>query len=461
MNIYTATITGLEAGTTYYYKVGDGTNWSDIHTFTTEAKDTNSFKFLIFGDSQSGVATNPEYALWKKTIQNSFAANPDAKFFVNVGDLVEIGQLYEHWNNWFDATKGVIDTIPEIPTQGNHETYQNANYNAGKPQNFVHLFQVLQNGPESLKSQTYSFDYGNAHIVMLDSQEDEESPISGDILNAQKAWLEKDLSSTNKAWKLVFFHKTPYYNKATRSNEQIKAAFDPIFDKYHVDMVFNGHDHDISRTFPIYNNQYVSSPAKGTVYYVMGRSGNKFYPDLSQKVWDAFFYDPQDRPNYIVADVNGNTLTVKAVKQDGTPIDTYSITKNADGTEVDNPKTAVPTKFNAPMLVIYGNMLQQPFITTNPKQINGKWYVPIRTFAQYLAGNVGCNNGAISVSVEKTSANIAINSKKATLNGKNIILNDLVVFDKGTTMVSADSLNALLGFDYKYDSSTNMLMFVK
>ncbi|WP_231969034.1 hypothetical protein [Thermoanaerobacterium sp. RBIITD] len=57
-------------------------------------------------------------------------------------------------------------------------------------------------------------------------------------LEAQKVWLDKDLSSTNKTWKIVFFHKTPYYNKATRSNEQIKAAFQPIFDKYHVDIVF-------------------------------------------------------------------------------------------------------------------------------------------------------------------------------------------------------------------------------
>ncbi|MDI6604515.1 MAG: fibronectin type III domain-containing protein, partial [Thermoanaerobacteraceae bacterium] len=87
MNIHSVTLTGLEPGTKYYYKVGDGTNWSDIHTFTTEAKDTNSFKFLIFGDSQSGVATDPQYGPWKTTIQNSFKANPDAKFFINVGDL--------------------------------------------------------------------------------------------------------------------------------------------------------------------------------------------------------------------------------------------------------------------------------------------------------------------------------------------------------------------------------------
>lgn len=462
MNIHSATLTDLEPGTKYYYRVGYGNNFSSIYSFTTEAKDTNSFKFLIFGDSQSGIATDPQYGPWKTTIQNAFNANKDAKFFINVGDLVEIGQMYAHWNNWFDAAKGVIDTIPEMPVEGNHETYQSSNYNSGKPKDFVNLFPVPQNGPDGLKGQVYSFDYGNAHIVMLDSQEDEEEGVSGDILESQKAWLDKDLSSTNKTWKIVFFHKTLYYNKATRSNEQLKAAFQPIIDKYHVDVVFNGHDHGYSRTYPIKNDQYVKSPADGTVYIVTGRSGNKYYPDLSKKVWDAFFYDPQDQPNYIVATINGNTLTIKAVKQDGTPIDTYSITKNPDGTETDSPVTVVPTKYNATMLTIYGNMLQQPFMPSNPKQINGKWYVPARAFMQYLGSNVDWNaNGTINITYGKTQANIAIGSTTAQLNSKTLSIPDAVVSDSGLTWISADDLKALFGFNYKYNSNTNMLMFVK
>lgn len=459
MNIHTATITGLEPGTKYVYRVGDGTNWSDTYTFTTEAKNISSFKFLIFGDSQSGDPKNPEYGPWKNTIQNAFKANPDSKFFVNVGDLVEWGQYYVHWNNWFDAAKGVVDTIPAMAAQGNHETYNPPDWHTTKPVFWTTQFKLPQNGPDGLKGQTYSFDYGDAHIVMLDSQEEEEKAVSGDILEAQKAWLENDLKNTNKTWKLVFFHKTPYYNKATRTNEDIKAAFQPIFDKYHVDVVFNGHDHGVSRTYPINNDTFVNSPAKGTIYYVTGRSGNKYYPDLSQKVWDAFFYDPQDQPNYIVAEVSSDKLTLKAVKQDGTPIDTYTIDKTA-GT--DTPKTILPPKYNATMLVIFGNMLQQPFMPTNPKQINGKWYVPARAFMQYLGSNVDWNdNGTIEIIYGKNKANIAVNSTKAKLNGKDIILPEAIMTDKGYTFISADALKALFGFSYKYDVNTNMLMFTK
>lgn len=459
MNLHIANIEGLEPGTTYIYRVGDGINWSDIHTFTTEAQNTQQFKFLVFGDSQSGNPYDPEYGPWKKTIQNAFKANPDARFFVNVGDLVEWGQYYVHWNNWFDAAKGVIDTIPAMPTQGNHETYNPPDWHTTKPVFWTTQFPLPQNGPQGLKGQTYSFDYGNAHIVMLDSQEEEEKIVAGDILEAQKTWLENDLKNTNKTWKLVFFHKTPYYSKATRTNEDIKKVFQPIFDKYHVDVVFNGHDHSVARTYPIYGDKFVDSPLKGTIYYITGRSGTKYYPDLSQKVWNAFFYDPQDQPNYLVVDVNGNKLTINAVKQDGTLIDTYTIDK---ATGKDTPQTVIPPKYNNTRLVIYGNMLQQPFMSIGPQKIDGKWYVPVRAFIEYLGGTVTWKgNNKVDLVYGKDMVQIAQKNITATLNGKKITLPDVILNIKGNTMISADDLNTLFGFTYKYDESTNMLMFTK
>ncbi|AKX93927.1 fibronectin type III domain-containing protein [Neomoorella thermoacetica] len=459
MNIHTATLTGLEPGTEYIYRVGDGTNWSDIHTFTTEASNTHSFKFLIFGDSQSGDPLNPEYKPWHDTIQNAFKTNTDAKFFVNVGDLVEQGQNYVHWNKWFEAAKGVIDTIPAMATQGNHETYNPPDGHSTKPIFWTTQFKLPQNGPEGLKGQAYSFDYGNAHIVMLDSQEEEEKGVAGDILAAQKAWLEKDLQNTNKPWKLVFFHKTPYYNKATRTNEDIKAAFQPLFDKYHVDVVFNGHDHAVARTYPIAGDKFVSSPAKGTIYYLTGRSGNKYYPDLSAKVWDAFFYDPQDQPNYIVAELNGDKLTLRAMKQDGTPIDTYTIDK-ASG--LDTPQTIVPPKYNSTRLVIFGNMLQQPLLPVTPKQVNGQWYIPVRAFMQFLGGNVAWyDDGSVTIVYGKDKVQMASKSARATINGQEVNLPGSSLMDKNTLFIPAADLEEFFGFSYKYDAATNMLMFTK
>jgi hypothetical protein len=459
INIHSITLTGLEPGTKYVYRVGDGTNWSDSFTFSTQAKDTTKFKFLIFGDSQSGDSKNPEYGPWKTNVQSAYKANPDAKFFVNVGDLVETGQYYIHWNNWFDATKGVIENIPEMAVQGNHETYIPNALGSVKPIFWTTQFKLFQNGPDGLKDQTYSYDYGNVHIVVLDSQEDEEKAINGSILDVQKTWLENDLKNTDKPWKLVFFHKTPYYNKATRTNEAIKAAFSPIFDKYHVDVVFNGHDHGISRTYPINNDTFVDSISKGTVYYVTGRSGNKYYTDLSQKVWDAFFYDPQDQPNYITAEVDGNKLTLKAVKADGTLIDNYVMDKDA---AKDYPSTVIPPKYNNTRMAIYGNMLQQPVVPADPKLLDGKWYVPAKAFVQFLGGSVQWSNDrSVTLNIGKTTAKVSIDHTAAKLSGKDADLPDKVLLVNDLTYISADDLQSLFGFTYKYDSSTNIIFFAK
>jgi len=461
-NLHSVTLTGLTAGEKYTYRVGDGTKWSASHSFTTEAANTTSFKFLIFGDSQSGEASNPEYGPWKTTVQNAYSANPDAKFFVNVGDLVESGYSGAHWDNWFDAASGVIDTISFMPVQGNHETYTDASENTtAKPVLFTDQFNLPQNGPTGLTGQTYSYNYGNVHFVVLDSQEAEEASINGSILAEQSAWLAKDLSANTQKWTIVLFHKTMYYNKATRTNEDIKAAFQPVLDKYHVDVVLNGHDHGYSRTYPIYGDSIVSSPAKGTVYIVTGRSGNKYYKDLSSKVWDAFFYDPQDEPNYLTAEVDGSKLTIKSVKQDGTIIDSYAIDKS---TGTDNPQTIVPAKSTYTRLAIYGDLLQTPLLTSAPSQINGKWYLPARSFAAFLGGTIGwnSNDASVSLTISGTTATVKQNSTLATLSGAAVTLSDTITKDSsGTTLISADDLKQLFGFSYKYDTTTNMLLFTK
>lgn len=442
MYLHSALLSGLTPGTKYAYRVGTDGNYSDLNSFTTESSNAVSFKFLVFGDSQSGDTNTPNYTPWHDTIQNAFAANKDAKFIVNMGDLVENGQYYVHWNNWFDAAKGVIDTIPEMSVQGNHETYITTSSNSIKPVFWMSQFKNPQNGPDNLKGQVYSYDYGNVHFVVLDSQQDEEKTVAGDILSSQKSWLEKDLASTTKQWKIVMFHKTPYYNKATRTNELIKSVFTPVFDKYHVDLVFNGHDHGVSRTYPINNGVYVQKPSQGTIYYVTGRSGNKYYTDLSQKVWDAFFYNPEDQPCYETVNVNDDKLTINAVKQDGTLIDSYTIDK---GNDTDSPLTILPPKYKNTHLAIYGNLVNYQ-LSSFPVQQNNKWYVPASAFVSFQGG---------FTTPSAVGLTIALGGKTISLPLTNIVkLNN-------DNYISADDIKTQLGFSYNYDANNNILYFTK
>ncbi|WP_234121692.1 purple acid phosphatase family protein [Clostridium hydrogenum] len=448
MNVFSVELKGLNPGTKYIYRVGNGENWSAFRTFTTEASNTSNFKFLVFGDSQSGNAAVPNYAPWNKNLHAAYNANKDAKFMINMGDLVEKGQDYIHWNNWFDAASGVIDTIPDMVVQGNHETYDAADWNSTKPQYFVNQFKVPQNGPDGYKGQTYSYNYGNAHFVVLDSQEDEEAPNDNSFLQKQADWLDKDLSASTAKWNFVFFHKTPYYNKASRANVTLKNIFDPIIEKHHVDVVFNGHDHGVSRTYAMNDGKYYSDYSKGTVYYVTGRSGAKYYPDLSSKVWDAFFYDPNDMPCYESVQLNGDKLDIKATKEDGTVVDDFVIDK-------DNPanstKVTLPTAYNVDStnpevnaigtdarLVVYGTPIA--FGSNQAEVISGKAYINLKYVAAYLDGTY--------------------DSKAHTLTiGKDVYTFTADQLSKSGN-VSIDALNEK-GFNCEYNTQFNMVMIDK
>ncbi len=321
--IFRANMIQLAPNTSYTYRVGDGQHWSATHTFTTASAKTNKVKFIVFGDSQS----IPPYTTWQTTLHNAYKANPDAKFFVNVGDLVDIGQNGPHWNAWFDAVAGVIDTLPAMPVIGNHETAPGKGDR--KPAYWLAQFSVPQNGPDKLKGQAYSYNYGPVHIAVLDSQGSEEKAY-GDILTPQAAWLDADLAAAKSTWKIAFFHKAPYEVHVTRKSKDVKDAFCPVLEKQHADLVFNGHDHGVARTYPMKDSQIQQKPSQGTVYCLCGRSGTKFYKDIEKKSWDAFFYNPLDEPNYQVVEVDGKKLTVTAYKQDGTFITSFTIDKAKD-----------------------------------------------------------------------------------------------------------------------------------
>jgi hypothetical protein len=327
MNIFSARLSGLKPGTRYSYTVQCGTNASPEKSFTTAVNNIDTFEFLIFGDSQGGDAKHPHYAPWHDTVEAAYRRHPISKFIINMGDLVEVGQSYMHWNNWFDAAKDVISSVPIVPVQGNHETYTMVWRERSRPVYYTSQFKVFQNGPNGLKGQVYSFDYGTIHFSVLDSQQDEESPIRGDILSVQKEWLDRDLASSKKPWKIVLMHKPPYFSNPRSTNTEVKAAFYPVFDKYHVDLVFAAHDHIIARTFPMKNDKQYSKPKDGTVYYITGRSGSKHYDFLFSMPWHEFFYNPRTQPCYLSVRVNKNRLYVGIYNQDGSSIDCYSIVK--------------------------------------------------------------------------------------------------------------------------------------
>ncbi|MDU2063315.1 MAG: metallophosphoesterase family protein [Sporomusaceae bacterium] len=319
---YAAELKDLKPETTYRYRVGNGFFWSSYHTFTTAPSEAKSFKFLLFGDSQGN-----SYRVWHKTLRTAYDSNRDASFLINIGDLVDIGLNYEQWDDWFQAGRKVIDTIPVMAVMGNHETYT-SDWKIARPLLYTAFFRLPANGPEALRGKVYSFDYGDAHFSILDSQVQEEAQWLPDMLALQQAWLEQDLAKTQKRWKLVLLHRPLYHNRPSEGDQDLRDTFAPLLDRYKVDVVFSGHDHVYARSYPIFASQWNNEQGNGTVYFTSGRSGKKTFPRAVEKDWDALFYNPVDEPNYLTIEVSKQNITVTAFSLNGDIIDAWSKHKN-------------------------------------------------------------------------------------------------------------------------------------
>jgi Icc-related predicted phosphoesterase len=383
--LHTLTIKGLIPGKTYCYRVGYGNNWSAISTFTTESNEIKNFRFLIFGDSQSGEVKDTSYKAFSTTIHNAYKANPDSRFFINMGDLVEVGGYYIYWNNWFVSVKDIINKIPAMPVLGNHDTYKDSIWGGGseKPKYFIRQFkEPQQNVPDDFKGQIYSYNYGDVHFAVWDSQIQEEK-FNDATIKEEVDWLRKDLKSTDRKWKVVLFHKPPYYNSITKSYDKLKTLLQPIIDSNHVDIVLNAHEHLVSWTYPIKADTFVMKPSQGTVYYSTGRSGNKWYSDSVSKVWNAYFYNPVDMPNYIIAEVNNDQFKLMAFKQDGTPLDTCIIDKTKNEIFHGTAKLKYPERYKEPTVVLFGEVSESDKV----EFLNNKWYLPADIIKKYWGYN--------------------------------------------------------------------------
>lgn len=322
MNLHSVNLTGLKPGSSYFYQVGAGTNWSELYQFRTASLPAGPFKFLIMGDSQS-----IDYAVWRATLQQAAQNNPDAAFFVSMGDLVDVGQDYAEWEAWFAAAAGVMETLPILPITGNHECYT-PQRRFSRPEYFTAQFVLPQNGPPELAGQVYSMDYGDVHLVMLDSQAGEQARFLPDLLEQQRRWLEDDLAATSKRWKLVFMHRPIYGNKQDGILENLRQVFEPVFDRHQVDIVFTAHDHVYARSGPLFAGEAAVPPQQGTLHVATGRTGTKTYATVAAKPWNNLFMNPIAQPMFLSVTVDGETLRVGAFGQNGELLDSWSLNKS-------------------------------------------------------------------------------------------------------------------------------------
>lgn len=327
--VHEAHVCGLKAGTSYFYKVGGPGAWSDVHSVTTGpvVGAAEPWRFAVLGDSRN------DPSVFAKIEQALAAKAPDLQIFT--GDAVATGAMQTQWNNWFESTSGtfkvetLLASVPFMPVNGNHEGLA-INYPAQFP-----MPQDLNTNEKAQGEEYYSFEYGNAHFIALN-----DTPESGALGGTpQLEWLKKDLLAIDRKktpWVFVMHHRSTYSCGNHGSDLDLRKAWQPLFDQFQVDVVFSGHDHMYERSKPIRGlsgstGKLATSGPKGTpvkgsgtLYVVTGGAGAPLY-DVGTDC-DHTYVTEKTR-NYVLVDVNGATLSVKAHRLDGSVLDEFEFTK--------------------------------------------------------------------------------------------------------------------------------------
>jgi hypothetical protein len=342
-------VCGLTAGTTYYYQVGGGpTNsetWSATQSFTTipelaATADGGGSSILvgILGDARDTLST------W------TLAQGRMQMLGVNIqlipGDIVALGADGDLWTQWLSAiwkdtaNPGQFITLGQqlmVPIAGNHESEATQFYGSWTIP-----------GDDMYASTHDSFDVGNTHFVMLD---DQWAQLQTDVTQAPAstvlAWLDADLNRANMNRSAVPFivvlHHRGIFSTCNHAQDtdvlEARGALAPIYDKYAVDLVFNGHDHEYERSKPLKagatpsGNPVVGS---GTTYVISAGAGADPYsigtsPATYSQLAVCFSCSSNSFiGTYSTLSMSGNTLTLTAygLEASGTDpvIDTLTLT---------------------------------------------------------------------------------------------------------------------------------------
>ncbi|RPE43681.1 calcineurin-like phosphoesterase family protein [Streptomyces sp. Ag109_O5-1] len=296
-----AQLANLRPGRTYYYGVGhEGFDPAESHllgtlgTFTTAPDCKTPFTFTAFGDQ--GVS-------YHALANDSLILGQNPSFHLHAGDIAygdpagqgkstDTGFDSRTWDQFLYQTESVAKSVPWMVSYGNHdmEAWYSPNGYGGEEARFT----LPDNGPDKAHLPgVYSFVYGNTAIISLDPNDVSfEIPANLGISGGtQTTWFEGQLkkfrASKDIDFIIVFFHHCAYCTSTAHASEGgVRQEWVPLFDKYTVDLVINGHNHQYERTDVIKGNTVVKklpigetaySDTEGVVYVTAGAAGRSLY----------------------------------------------------------------------------------------------------------------------------------------------------------------------------------------
>jgi hypothetical protein len=283
-----SSLTTLEPGSIYCYDLADDSGEMVTRTgFRTApaADSAEPVRFLAFGDSGGG--GSDQYAL----LEQMYTVPYD--LMIHTGDLAyDSGTITQVEDTVFGVYADLFRNIPFFPASGNHD------YGTMQGAPFRDVFNLPGN------EKWYSYDWGRVHFVALDTEAD---------YATQMTWLEQDLAANALPWKVIYMHRPPYSSGLHGSDTSLRNKLAPIAEKYGVQLILAGHDHDYERMKPQSGVAYVVTGGGGIGTRSVGSSG---FTDFSVDVI-----------HFVYVEVGVDELTLHAIDATGTEFDSMVVSR--------------------------------------------------------------------------------------------------------------------------------------
>lgn len=446
-------VSGLSPGTTYSYRVGFDGAWSEIYSFSTAKKNKDEFKFIYMTDSHIMDEEYVENVRWSATAVANQA--PDAKFILFTGDFVETGTALNsewEWEQWFDvAMKPALQTIPVVPTDGNHDDSPHLNYTYHF--NTDSTFNVSAVVKPQFQGINHSFVYGDALFIVYSHQDYYKT---GYLESSVKPWIREQVEKNpDTKWRIVAYHKNIFTGSGHQEDEDavfFRQEMLPLFDELDIDFAIQGHDHVYEVIGPVDNKTRTLVPnsvsgvenvpvntnnnmkgqqggvfdvSKGTLYFVNGTSGRKrYYPNNRETMeellpdhgvenyWDLFTgrFGQPGAPTFSEITVNTDEITVNTstADQEGNVslFDSFKIVKKQGGLGItDANYPSIKNAFPVPAFDKVNLPITTDIMKINAVDIFGRSYSLV--FDQQVVDISFLNDGLYFLQVN-TSDNIEV-----------------------------------------------------
>ena len=246
--VHKVKLTGLVAGTKYYYQAFQGNSTFPVSSFFTAVQPGTPFRFTWMADFRTGIGIHDSIAALV------LAAN---SLVTLVGGDLCVNSEYLSWKKEFFTNNQLqlISQVPYFNTPGNHEGWG------------INAKAFTQN-PESASGTQdyYSFDYGDLHVLSINFE------VPYDKKSAQYKFAEADLLASTKPWKIVICHAPAYCAGGHGDDCKMISLTKNVFEKHNVSVVIAGHTH-------FYQHNLVN----GIHHLVIGSAGAPLYVPKKSK----------------------------------------------------------------------------------------------------------------------------------------------------------------------------------